>query len=469
MASTVEPETKKAAVTVTGNEFGEYSNIKELRQKAIQYYKEHLQGTSVFNETLGKIDIDENGLVEFTASGRKKVASTSAQEQKLLLVKYLPQLITNANEIQKADSIKERHKDDIFYYMKGSANINGATMPVHITLIKHNTRRIQFYNHSVEQMENAPVNSAEPVSSSEALGLPPVGASSDKNIAQTKFAGNGDLERMFAAAKVLATSELTSQERKWVDLGKSLGVQVQWLDVHTDLKGTLKDGVIYINRRTNDSVAKTFWHEQFHLTAALKPELYRDLLKYFTGNDAFTKTQLDAYRTPTNRHDLSDAEAVEEILSDNFAQVQKRVKLMQEMSADNPSLARRFVTWLKYLADKIATTFRNPEGGMTTAQRDAFVKGISDLADKVASVEPSAHTGTKFFASPSTVKLRDKIQNILTATKNERPRNHMRKLLERLSSYQIRTKRAAPTSGKKFCPQSANRLPNASTSILCRS
>ncbi|MBQ6006597.1 MAG: hypothetical protein IJL14_10175, partial [Selenomonadaceae bacterium] len=178
-------ENEKNAVIVTGDEFGEYSDIKELRKKAIQYYKENLQGTSVFNEKLGKIDIDENGLVEFTAAGRKKVESTIAQEQKLLLVKHLPQLIREAKEIQKANATKERHKDDIFYYMKNSAVIDGTPVPVHITLIKHNTRRIQFYNHAVET-ENAPVNSAEPVSSKEALGLPPVGAPSKKNIPQSE-------------------------------------------------------------------------------------------------------------------------------------------------------------------------------------------------------------------------------------------------------------------------------------------
>lgn len=177
------------------------------------------------------------------------------------------------------------------------------------------------------------------------------------------------------------------------------------------------------------------------MTAALKPEFYQDLMEYFTGKDAFSKEQLDDYRAENNRQDLSDAEAIEEILCDNFGQAQKRVQLMQEMSAKNNSLAKRFVAWLKYMADKIAVTFRNPAGGMTTTQRDAFIKGISELTDKVASVNPSEHTDTKFSGSisNSAAKLRDKIQNVLTATKNERPRKHMVKLLEKLSGYQIRT------------------------------
>lgn len=44
-----------------------------------------------------------------------------------------------------------------------------------------------------------------------------VSSVSEENITQTKFAGNGDLERMFATAKQLSDTELTSQEHKWVD------------------------------------------------------------------------------------------------------------------------------------------------------------------------------------------------------------------------------------------------------------
>ena len=184
-------ENENSIVKVTGNEFGEYNDIKELRKKAIKYYKENLQGTSVENKTLGKIDLDENGLVEFTTAGRKKVESTSAQEQKLLLVKHLPTLIKNAADIEKAEPIKERHKDDIFYYLSTSAEIDGQETPVYITLVKHNTGRIQFYNHSVKK-EDTSVNSAIP----KKFGNSPVNVSSAENIPQSESDGKRKTENL---------------------------------------------------------------------------------------------------------------------------------------------------------------------------------------------------------------------------------------------------------------------------------
>ena len=49
--------------------------------------------------------------------------SNSADERKLLLVKYLPELISDAKEIQGRDSVKEKHTDEYFYYLKTSASI----------------------------------------------------------------------------------------------------------------------------------------------------------------------------------------------------------------------------------------------------------------------------------------------------------------------------------------------------------
>ena len=94
-------------IVVTGNEFGEYKDIKELRKKAVQYYADHLQGTSVENATLGKIDIDENGRVNFTGAGKREMKNSSAKKHKLLLIKHLRTLIANATDIEGKESSKE--------------------------------------------------------------------------------------------------------------------------------------------------------------------------------------------------------------------------------------------------------------------------------------------------------------------------------------------------------------------------
>ena len=124
-----EKTANEGGVVVTGKEFGEYRDIKELRKKALQYYKEYLQGTSVENALLGKIDIDDIGLAEFTGSGKRELKNSSAKEEKLLLVKHLPALIHNATDISGKKSSKESHAGEYFYYLHTAAEIQGVNPP----------------------------------------------------------------------------------------------------------------------------------------------------------------------------------------------------------------------------------------------------------------------------------------------------------------------------------------------------
>ena len=190
---------RRSHIAVRGDEFGTYKDIKELRQKAISYYQEVLQGTSVENARLGRVDIDQNGLVEFTGSGRRKAKSTSAKVEKLLLIKYLPQLIREATNITESPAEKERHATDYFYYLHTVAEVNGVPVPVDITLIKNNDGHIQYYNHTLPTLENdnkkeSPVT-AGPVFSKETLGTPPVGDSVIHSIASSGQEGQELLEQ----------------------------------------------------------------------------------------------------------------------------------------------------------------------------------------------------------------------------------------------------------------------------------
>lgn len=136
-------------VEVTGREFGDYTDIKDLRKKAIQYYRDNLQGTSVVNEELGRIDFDHNSIVEFTGAGRDKVKSSSAQETKLLLIPYLPQLIENGTKVTGREANKQKNEGKYYYYMRAFANIDGEARQIDITLEKFNDGHIVFYNHNI--------------------------------------------------------------------------------------------------------------------------------------------------------------------------------------------------------------------------------------------------------------------------------------------------------------------------------
>ena len=84
------------------------ATLKELRKKALDYYSDHLQGTSVTNKQLGAVDFDRVESVDFTGAGKREVKHTSAKEEKLLLVKHLRSLIQNASDITEENAKKDR-------------------------------------------------------------------------------------------------------------------------------------------------------------------------------------------------------------------------------------------------------------------------------------------------------------------------------------------------------------------------
>ena len=195
-------------VIVSGNEFGEYTDIKDLRKKALSYYSEHWQGIHVKNSKLGDIDIDniddvnednEAHVAEFTSSGKREIKSTSAKKEKLFLIKYLPKLIHQAVDLTDNTSQKERHANEHFYYLHTSALIEGKEIPVDITLIKRNDRSIQFYNLTLPSLENnkknEPLVSSAPESPNGALGTPTVNGSSTSNISQEQKPGKGKVKQ----------------------------------------------------------------------------------------------------------------------------------------------------------------------------------------------------------------------------------------------------------------------------------
>lgn len=139
--------------------------------------------------------------------------------------------------------------------------------------------------------------------------------------------------------------------------------------------------VTLLNRKAGMSLQKTFWHETFHWIKANNDPLWEELLTYFKGKTAFTKEQIDSYREKYGRYDLQrDEDVIEELLADAFVDVKQRVPLIQEMAKENPSLAKKFVAWLKRMMDRFVEVFHNPEGKLTTAQRDQFVEAFGRLA-----------------------------------------------------------------------------------------
>ena len=142
----------ETTATIKGNEFGEYADIKELRKKAIEYYKKELQGHSAYNELLGNIKFEENepdGEVQITGSGRKKMSSSTANPLKLLSIKSLKELISGANIITAAEAKDGRHKGWKFYYLHSNVETNKGKQYVVVTVADKGSGAIDYYNHNI--------------------------------------------------------------------------------------------------------------------------------------------------------------------------------------------------------------------------------------------------------------------------------------------------------------------------------
>lgn len=142
----------ETTATIKGNEFGEYADIKELRKKAIDYYKKELQGHSAYNELLGNIKFEENepdGEVQITGSGRKKMSSSTANPLKLLSIKSLKELISGANIITAAEAKDGRHKGWKFYYLHSNVETNKGKQYVVVTVADKGSGAIDYYNHNI--------------------------------------------------------------------------------------------------------------------------------------------------------------------------------------------------------------------------------------------------------------------------------------------------------------------------------
>ena len=73
------------SISITGNELGDYADARELRRKAVGYYKENLQGQPAHRDDIGEI--------RFSRKGLEETRTFSADTDKLLLLPALRSII----------------------------------------------------------------------------------------------------------------------------------------------------------------------------------------------------------------------------------------------------------------------------------------------------------------------------------------------------------------------------------------
>lgn len=129
-------------IEVKGTELGTYTDIKELRQKVIDYYEKHLANTEVENPKLGK--------VLFTKRGYKKPISFSGDERKLLLFPYLPEIIKNGEIVKEEKDYRNRNNFDKIYLLKTSVFINKKEETVKVIIREDNNGNL-YYDHTIDK------------------------------------------------------------------------------------------------------------------------------------------------------------------------------------------------------------------------------------------------------------------------------------------------------------------------------
>jgi len=205
---------------------------------------------------------------------------------------------------------------------------------------------------------------------------------------------NAETKELLASITPVDNEELTAQEKLLSDFSQKLGVPLMWVDADPALNGRYDHytGVIQLNRKGEHringerNVTHTFWHELLHWLSYNNQDIYSDWIKYIHGHAPFTKKQIAEWKKANNRNNLSEAAAVQEMLCDYFTVGHERMKILRDMAKENPSLARRFVAWIKRLWDRFAEMFHNPQGKLTTAQKnrfdEIFAKTLSELKDR---------------------------------------------------------------------------------------
>ena len=132
------PELYNKPVEIVNEPFGPYKDIKDLREKAKNYYKDQIQFTHANNPKLGK--------VFFTNKGLDKFISSSANENKLKMMFALRDII-NTGKYEGTEPPKKERTDGVvkFHRISKTVKIGKETFKTS-TLIAEDAQGNKFYN-----------------------------------------------------------------------------------------------------------------------------------------------------------------------------------------------------------------------------------------------------------------------------------------------------------------------------------
>ncbi len=116
-------------ISLTGKELGDYKDVKELRQKVVAWYKEHLQGKPAHRDDVGEI--------RFSKKGRDEMKTFSADQDKLLMVPALRNIIETGT-LGQEEPLNHPREDGIVAFVPVTKKIKfkGESREVEVLLGK---------------------------------------------------------------------------------------------------------------------------------------------------------------------------------------------------------------------------------------------------------------------------------------------------------------------------------------------
>ncbi len=202
--------------------------------------------------------------------------------------------------------------------------------------------------------------------------------------------------------------KLNPQQKLIYEFSKLMGMTTQFFrNDNADFHGAHNNGVTYLNVNSKMPLGQVFWHEALHWLKANNPKLFNELAK--AAN--LTQEQLTNYLDTTGRKDLKDnAEVTEEILADAMQEVLSRVK--------DKNLLQKIVAWIQDTLSKFKEMFRNPTGGLTTAQYNRIANAFANMAESLK--DEDGNKIFKFNAKTKQLELvsGEKLQNFVDSEEN---------------------------------------------------
>lgn len=208
----------------------------------------------------------------------------------------------------------------------------------------------------------------------------------DTRLSGTKYSASGEMteaERMRSEARELSRDEWTPKQKKIAEFGEQMGVPVVFIEADPRLHGYHEDGVTYLNVNSEVPIQNVFWHESFHWMRNNNPELYADMMERMQEIGVFPEEDIADYKKSIGRPELTNEEAIEEMLADAMMDAERRGDIMQNIARADKGLIERFVAWLRETMDAFQSFMKNPDAGLTRAKIAAMNNELSRFLQQV--------------------------------------------------------------------------------------